>query len=219
MKIKFIPQNIELEGNPDKTLLQLAQENGISIKSICNGVPSCAECRIRIVEGDHVVPPPGLAELNLIGTSYYLDGRRLSCQVRCLGSMTIDMTEQIGRMDSIKKVKGVKLREQRDVQAKQDTLVLSNNIAVEASAQLEAERVAEAKKNNPGPTPGSSDTGVTNPPQQNQQRQTNQQLNQRPKNPNQNNQNQSAGPNNQNRNQNGNQNNQNRNQNQNRNRK
>lgn len=206
MKIKFIPQNIELEGNPDKTLLQLAQENGISIKSICNGVPSCAECRIRIVEGDHVVPPPGLAELNLIGTSYYLDGRRLSCQVRCLGSMTIDMTEQIGRMDSIKKVKGVKLREQRDVQAKQDTLVLTNNIAVEASAHAEAERVAEAKKNNPAPIAAAPEGGNASPVnqnnQQNNQRPKSQQSNQRPRNPNQNNnQNQ-----NQNRNQNQNQN-------------
>lgn len=130
MKIKFIPQNIELEGDPEKTLLQLAQENQISIKSICNGVPSCAECRIRIVEGDDKVPPPGQAELNLIGSSYYLDGRRLSCQVRCLGSMTIDLTEQIGRVDSIKKVKGVKLREPREIQAKQDTLVLTTNQSV-----------------------------------------------------------------------------------------
>ena len=127
MKIKFVPQNIEIEGDPNKSLLQLATENNITIKSICNGVPSCAECRVRIIEGDHVVPPPTQAEINLIGSSYFLDGRRLSCQVRCLGSMTIDMTEQIGKVDLVKKVKGVKLREPREIQAKQDTLILTTN--------------------------------------------------------------------------------------------
>ena len=127
MKIKFIPQNIEIDGDPSKSLLQLATENNITIKSICNGVPSCAECRVKIVEGDHVVPPPTQAEINLIGSSYYLDGRRLSCQVRCLGSMTVDLTEQIGKVDSVKKVKGVKLREPREIQAKQDTLIITTN--------------------------------------------------------------------------------------------
>ena len=127
MKIKFVPQNIEIEGDPQKTLLQLATENNITIKSVCNGVPSCAECRVRIIEGEHVVPPPTHAEINLIGSSYYLDGRRLSCQVRCLGSMTVDLSEQIGKTDSVKKVKGVRLKEPREIQAKTDTLILTTN--------------------------------------------------------------------------------------------
>lgn len=135
MKIKFVPQNIEIEGDPSKTLLQLATENNITIKSICNGVPSCAECRVRIIEGDHVVPPPTQAEINLIGSSYFLDGRRLSCQVRCLGSMTVDLTEQVGKVDLVKKIKGVRLREPREIQAKQDTLILTTNINNKNSQQ------------------------------------------------------------------------------------
>ena len=47
--------------------------------------------------------------------------------------MTIDLTEQIGRVDSIKKVKGVKLREPREIQAKQDTLVLTSNQSASGS--------------------------------------------------------------------------------------
>ncbi len=123
-KIKFLPQNIEIDVNPEKSLLKLAQENGIKIKSICNGTPSCAECRIKIVEGDQNVPAPSKAELNLIGTSYFLDGRRLSCQVRCFGSITVDLTEQVNKVDTQKKVKGVKFKDQKDIQAKQDTLIL-----------------------------------------------------------------------------------------------
>jgi ferredoxin, 2Fe-2S len=123
-KIKFLPQNIEIDVNPEKSLLKLAQENGIKIKSICNGTPSCAECRIKIIEGDQNVPAPSKAELNLIGTSYFIDGRRLSCQVRCFGSITVDMTEQVNKVDTQKKVKGVKFKDQKDIQAKQDTLIL-----------------------------------------------------------------------------------------------
>lgn len=124
MKIKFLPQNIEIDVNPEKSLLQLAKENGIKIKSICGGVASCGECRVKIVEGDQSVPAPTKAELNLIGTSYFLDGRRLSCQVHCFGSMTVDLTEQVNKVDTQKKVKGVKFKDQKDIHAKQDTLIL-----------------------------------------------------------------------------------------------
>lgn len=127
MRIKFLPQDIEVPVNPEKTLLQIAQENNIKIKSVCNGTPSCAECRVKIVEGENSVPPPGKAELNLIGTSYYLDGRRLSCQVRCFGSVTVDLTEQLNKTDTQKKIKGVKFKDQKDIHAKQDTMILTED--------------------------------------------------------------------------------------------
>ncbi len=122
-----MPQDIEVDINPNKTLLQLAQENNIKIKSICNGKPSCAECRVKILEGSNNVPPPGKEELNLIGTSYFIDNRRLSCQVRCFGSVTVDLTEQLAKIDTQKKIKGVKTKDQKDVHAKQDTLILSGD--------------------------------------------------------------------------------------------
>lgn len=125
MKITFMPQNIVIEGNPNKSLLQMAQENQIKIKSICNGKPSCAECRVKITEGSSNVPPPGKEELNLIGTSYFIDNRRLSCQVRCFGSITVDLTEQLSKVDTQKKIKGVKAKDQKDMHAKQDTMILS----------------------------------------------------------------------------------------------
>ena len=58
-----------------------------------------AECRVKIVEGEHNVLPPSKAELNLIGTNYFVDQRRLSCQVRCYGNITVDLTEQIERSE------------------------------------------------------------------------------------------------------------------------
>lgn len=125
MKIKFIPQNIEIDVDPSKTLLQLATANGIKIKSICGGIASCSECRIKIVEGENSVPEPNKSELNVIGSSYFIDGRRLACQVRCYGSVTVDMTEQLNKVDTQKKVKGFKQKDQKELSAVQDTMILS----------------------------------------------------------------------------------------------
>lgn len=181
MKITFMPQNIVIEGNPNKSLLQMAQENQIKIKSICNGKPSCAECRVKITEGSGNVPPPGKEELNLIGTSYFIDNRRLSCQVRCFGSITVDLTEQMNKIDTQKKIKGVKTKDQKDVHAKQDTFILSDD-----------ERAQAAQAAAQGPKP--EHRQENRPPSQNQNRP--QQNNNRP--PNQNKPQQQGKPDNRN---------------------
>ena len=94
MKVKFLPQDIEHEIGPDQSIMQLAHEKGIKIKSVCNGMPSCAECRVKVVEGEHNLFPPSVKELSLIGTGYYIDQRRLSCQLKCFGDVTVDLSEQ-----------------------------------------------------------------------------------------------------------------------------
>lgn len=128
MKIKFVPQNIEVEVNTNKSVMHLAAENGIHIHSICKGVPSCAECRIKIVEGENNINKPGKAELNLIGNSYYIDGRRLSCQVKCFGPVTVDTTEQLERKENpTKKLRGFKSQKQYESKAVLDTMLLSDN--------------------------------------------------------------------------------------------
>lgn len=125
MKIKFIPQNIEVDVDPSKSLMKIATENGLKIKSICGGIASCSECRVKIVEGENSIPEPSKAELNLIGTSYYIDGRRLSCQVRCFGSVTVDLTEQLNKVDTQKKVRGFKQKDPKELSAVHDTMILS----------------------------------------------------------------------------------------------
>lgn len=101
MKVKFVPQNVECEIKLGESVMHVAQDNGIYIKSVCKGVPSCAECRVRIVDGDHNVLPPGTEELSLIGTGYFIDRRRLSCQLKCYGDITVDMAEQIAKQNGL----------------------------------------------------------------------------------------------------------------------
>src|SRR5690606_24316050 len=54
-------------------------------------------------EGDYNVLPPSYKELELIGTSFFVDHRRLSCQLRCFGDITVDLTEQIEKEDRVVK--------------------------------------------------------------------------------------------------------------------
>lgn len=95
MKVKFLPQDVEYDIELNETVLHLAQRNDIHIQSVCKGIPSCAECRIQIKQGELNVPPPSSKELNLIGTAYYVDQSRLACQLRCFGDVVIDLSEQI----------------------------------------------------------------------------------------------------------------------------
>lgn len=125
MKIKFIPQNVEVDVDPSKSLMQIATENGLKIKSLCGGVATCAECRVRIIEGENSIPEPSKLELNMIGSSYYIDGRRLSCQVRCFGSVTVDLTEQLSKVDTHKKIRGFRQRDPRELSAVHDTMILT----------------------------------------------------------------------------------------------
>lgn len=150
MKIKFVPVNIEVEASPDKTVLQIATENQIQIRSICKGLPSCAECRVHVKDGDYNLPPPTKAELGLIGTSYYLDGRRLSCQLRCFGDVTIDVTEQLENKDgSAKKIRGFKSKTtQTESHAVQGTLVLEEKVEDLNREAGQNREPAQAKRDN-----------------------------------------------------------------------
>ncbi|MBO9665894.1 MAG: 2Fe-2S iron-sulfur cluster binding domain-containing protein [Bdellovibrio sp.] len=172
MKIKFLPQNIEVEGTPDKSLLQIATENQLEIRSICKGVPSCAECRVRISEGDNNVLPPGKAELSLIGTNYFIDGRRLSCQVRCFGDVTVDLTEQVERAENqTKKIRGFRTNKQVESKAVNDTMLLDEKVDEMQQAQQPQQK--EAKASGEG-QPQQQQRQQPRPPQQ-QQQQRNQQ--------------------------------------------
>lgn len=95
MKVKFVPNDVEFEIKPGESVLKVAHDHGIHIKSVCKGVPSCAECRVQIAEGEHNVFKPTPAELNLIGSAQFVDRSRLACQLKCFGDIVIDLKEQI----------------------------------------------------------------------------------------------------------------------------
>lgn len=130
MKVKFLPTGKEIEIAPERTLLQAALENGVEIRSICKGKLNCAECRVKIVEGESNVLPPSKAELNLLGSAWQLDSRRFACQVRCFGDIVVDLTEQIQRAETARKnIRGFKSsRPITESTAVIDTMILNEKI-------------------------------------------------------------------------------------------
>ena len=97
MKVKFLPQNISVDIQSGKSVMELARENKLPVSSSCNGMCSCAECRVYVVEGEAHILPPSAKEVDLIGGGYFIDSRRLSCQLFCFGDVTIDLSEQVER--------------------------------------------------------------------------------------------------------------------------
>ena len=97
MKIKFLPQNVSAEVESGKSVMDLAREKKLPVSSSCNGMCSCAECRVYIVKGEAHVLPPSAKEVELIGGGYFIDNRRLSCQLFCFGDVTVDLSEQVER--------------------------------------------------------------------------------------------------------------------------
>ncbi len=107
MKVTFLPTQQTIEIQPEETLLSAAQKNQIPIRSLCKGEAICAECRVKVVEGENNILPPKKAEITTIGSSYYIDQRRLACQIRCFGNITVDLTEQLQKQDlQNKKIRG-----------------------------------------------------------------------------------------------------------------
>ncbi|MBX2987112.1 MAG: 2Fe-2S iron-sulfur cluster binding domain-containing protein [Bdellovibrionaceae bacterium] len=158
MKVKFVPQNIEIPISPEKTLLQAALENNVEISSICKGKLICAECRVKVVSGESNLLPPSKAELNLIGTSWQLESRRLACQVRCFGDVTIDLSEQVKSEEAARKnIRGFKSsRSISESKAVIDTMILNERIEVapetagDASAPPASNRQQARKKGGGG---------------------------------------------------------------------
>ncbi len=97
MKVKFLPQSISVDIKSGKSVMELAKENQLPVSSSCNGMCSCAECRVYIVEGEAHVLPPSAKEVELIGGGHFIDNRRLSCQLFCFGDVTVDLSEQVER--------------------------------------------------------------------------------------------------------------------------
>jgi 2Fe-2S ferredoxin len=129
MKVTFIPLNKSIEIKPEESLLKAAKINGINIKSLCKGEAICCECRIKIVGGENNILPPTKNEISAIGSGYFIDQRRLACQVRCFGDITVDISEQLQKTETqSKKMKGVKKGTVLESQAIQDTYLLKEKI-------------------------------------------------------------------------------------------
>jgi uncharacterized 2Fe-2S/4Fe-4S cluster protein (DUF4445 family) len=88
-QIDFEPLGRRGTAYPGQTILAIAQSSGIGLASVCGGVGTCEECRIRLVSG--TLTPPTLVEQEVLSVADFAQGVRLACQAEPLGNVKLDI--------------------------------------------------------------------------------------------------------------------------------
>ena len=82
-EVIFQPIGRRIEARPGDTLLEVAQEAGVALSSVCGGVGVCGDCRVRVLRG--LVTGLNSTERELLSDADLESGLRLACQVEIEG--------------------------------------------------------------------------------------------------------------------------------------
>jgi adenylate cyclase len=74
---------------PGTSLLEASRIGGIPHASVCGGRSRCSTCRVRVIEGLPLIPPPGEEEQRVLTRIHAAPSVRLACQARPTGPVTI----------------------------------------------------------------------------------------------------------------------------------
>lgn len=92
-KVTLWPSGQVIEVDEVTPLLKALKDQGVFVKSSCGGVATCGDCKIKVAAGMDQLNAPTFGEMKLLGNVFHLTKERLSCQVKVLGDVTIDITE------------------------------------------------------------------------------------------------------------------------------
>ena len=102
-QVCFTPSGRQFKGEAGNTLLQVAQDAGVAIRSLCGGYGQCHQCWIEVSEGSHpkfnveckAENVSGITSLEkqLIIDNPSYKGKRLACQTCIQGDLVIDVPE------------------------------------------------------------------------------------------------------------------------------
>jgi len=103
-QVCFTPSGRQFKGEFGDTLLQVAQDAGVAIRSLCGGYGQCHQCWIEVSEGEHSkfgvncksenVTGITKLEKQLIIDNPSYKGKRLACQSCIQGDLVIDVPEE-----------------------------------------------------------------------------------------------------------------------------
>jgi uncharacterized 2Fe-2S/4Fe-4S cluster protein (DUF4445 family) len=87
--IDFEPLGLRGEARLGQTLLDAARAAGVGLASVCGGVGTCEECRLRLVAGKLTLPT--LVEQAVLSEGDLAAGFRLACQAEPLSDVKLDI--------------------------------------------------------------------------------------------------------------------------------
>ncbi len=103
-RIVFTPSGLSATAEPGSSLLEIAQETGVAIRSLCGGNGNCRQCWIEVSEGSHSkhgiesaaenVSPVTELEERMYERNAKFQGLRLACRTRILGDLLVDVPER-----------------------------------------------------------------------------------------------------------------------------
>ena len=103
-QICFTPSGRQYKGEIGDTLLQVAQDAGVAIRSLCGGYGQCHQCWIEVSEGSHSkfgveCKPENVSGITSLERQLIIDnpsykGKRLACQTCIQGDLVIDVPEE-----------------------------------------------------------------------------------------------------------------------------
>ena len=103
-QVCFTPSGRQFKGEFGDTLLQVAQDAGVAIRSLCGGYGQCHQCWIEVSEGEHSkfgikCKPENVTGVTKLEKQLILDnptykGKRLACQSCIQGDLVIDVPEE-----------------------------------------------------------------------------------------------------------------------------
>jgi len=105
MKVKILPDNLELEVKPGEQLLEVLGRAGVLIDASCGGIGVCGQCRVRVLKGE-VDAEPGVQQ----SEEEYEQGWRQACLSYVKSNLEIFIPEdsRVEREFTLQEIKALK---------------------------------------------------------------------------------------------------------------
>lgn len=87
--VDFEPLGRRGKAHPGQSLLEVARAAGVGLASVCGGVGTCEECRVRLATGK--LTPPTMIEQAVLSATDLAAGFRLACQGAPLSDVKLDI--------------------------------------------------------------------------------------------------------------------------------
>ena len=81
---------------PGEVLATVLRRAGLELSMSCGGKGTCGTCRVRVVGGADLLPPPGAHERERVGRRQLAAGVRLACQVRIPATAGLEVALFLG---------------------------------------------------------------------------------------------------------------------------
>ena len=71
------------------TLLEISRMGDVPHAAVCGGRARCSTCRVRVLDGEHLLEPAGATERETLASINAPPGIRLACQIRPVAPLTV----------------------------------------------------------------------------------------------------------------------------------